>query len=67
MRLLLVEDERVLRQQLALGLKRAGYAVDEADNGQDALFFGDTENYDSVILDLGLPGMDGLTVLKRWR
>ena len=67
MRLLLVEDERTLRQQLALGLKRAGYAVDEADNGQDAWFLGDTENYDAVILDLGLPGVDGLTVLKRWR
>jgi two-component system OmpR family response regulator len=67
MRLLLVEDERTLRQQLILGLKRAGYAVDEADNGQDALFLGDTESYDAVILDLGLPGTDGLAVLKRWR
>jgi len=67
MRLLLVEDERTLRQQILLGLKRAGYAVDEADNGQDARFLGDTENYDAVILDLGLPGMDGLSVLKRWR
>lgn len=67
MRLLLVEDEQTLRGQLAAGLARAGYAVDEADNGQDALFLGDTENYDAVILDLGLPRMDGLSVLKRWR
>ncbi|MCL2076158.1 MAG: response regulator transcription factor [Betaproteobacteria bacterium] len=67
MRLLLVEDERTLRQQLLLALKHAGYAVDEADNGQEALFLGDTENYDAVILDLGLPGMDGFSVLKRWR
>jgi two-component system OmpR family response regulator len=67
MRLLLIEDEETLRQQLALGLKRAGYAVDEADNGQDGLFLGDSENYDAVILDLGLPRMDGLSVLKRWR
>lgn len=67
MRLLLVEDEQTLRGQLAAGLVRAGYAVDEADNGQDALFLGDTENYDAVILDLGLPRMDGLSVLKRWR
>ncbi|MDR2924855.1 MAG: response regulator transcription factor [Azoarcus sp.] len=67
MRLLLVEDEQTLRKQLAASLIRAGYAVDEADNGQDALFLGDTENYDAVVLDLGLPRMDGLSVLKRWR
>jgi len=67
MRILLVEDEPTLRAQLRTGLTEAGYAVDEADNGQDALFLGDTEAFDVVILDLGLPVLDGLSVLKRWR
>lgn len=67
MRLLLVEDEPTLRAQLRAGLEDAGYAVDEADNGRDAHFLGDTGAYDAVVLDLGLPQLDGLTVLKRWR
>ena len=67
MRILLVEDEPTLRAQLRVGLVEAGYAVDEADNGRDAHFIGDTESFDAVILDLGLPVLDGLTVLKRWR
>ncbi|MDO9215869.1 MAG: response regulator transcription factor [Lacisediminimonas sp.] len=67
MRVLLVEDEPALRMQLRTSLQEAGYAVDEADNGRDAHFAGDTENFDAVILDLGLPVLDGLTVLKRWR
>jgi two-component system, OmpR family, response regulator len=67
MRILLVEDEPTLRAQLRSGLLEAGYAVDEADNGRDAHFMGDTEPFDAVILDLGLPVLDGLTVLKRWR
>jgi two-component system OmpR family response regulator len=67
MRLLLVEDEPTLRSQLKLGLQQAGYVVDEADNGREAYFLGDTENFDAVVLDLGLPLIDGLTVLKRWR
>ncbi|WP_151445855.1 response regulator transcription factor [Lacisediminimonas profundi] len=67
MRVLLVEDEPVLRAQLRASLEDAGYAVDEADNGRDAHFAGDTEPFDAVILDLGLPVIDGLTVLKRWR
>jgi two-component system OmpR family response regulator len=66
-RLLLVEDEPTLRAQLRAGLEDAGYAVDEADNGRDAHFLGDTGAYDAVVLDLGLPQLDGLTVLKRWR
>jgi len=66
-RLLLVEDEPTLRAQLREGLMAAGYVVDEADNGRDAHFLGDTETFDAVILDLGLPVLDGLTVLKRWR
>ena len=67
MRLLLVEDEPTLRAQLREGLMAAGYVVDEADNGRDAHFLGDTETFDAVVLDLGLPVLDGLTVLKRWR
>lgn len=67
MKLLLVEDEPALRRQLETALMTAGYATDSVDNGQDAWFFGDTQAYDAVVLDLGLPVMDGLTVLKRWR
>ena len=67
MRILLVEDEPTLRAQLREALEAAAYAVDEADNGRDAHFLGDTETFDAVVLDLGLPVLDGLTVLKRWR
>jgi two-component system, OmpR family, response regulator len=67
MRILLVEDEPLLRAPLRSGLEAAGYVVDEADNGRDAHFLGDTETFDAVILDLGLPVLDGLSVLKRWR
>ncbi|MDO8888035.1 MAG: response regulator transcription factor [Hydrogenophaga sp.] len=67
MRILLVEDDPTLRAQLRTGLHEAGYAVDEADNGRDAYFLGDTETFDAVVLDLGLPVLDGLSVLKRWR
>ena len=67
MRILLVEDEPKLRQQLRLSLEEAGYVVDDADNGQDGHFLGDTEAFDAVVLDLGLPVLDGLTVIKRWR
>lgn len=67
MRILLVEDEPTLRAQLREALQAAAYAVDEADNGRDAHFLGDTETFDAVVLDLGLPVLDGLTVLKRWR
>ncbi len=67
MRILLVEDDPTLRAQLRTGLHEAGYAVDEVDNGRDAHFLGDTESFDAVVLDLGLPVLDGLSVLKRWR
>jgi two-component system OmpR family response regulator len=67
MRVLLVEDEPTLRSQLRVGLMEAGYAVDEADNGRDAQHLGETESFDAVVLDLGLPVLDGLTVLQRWR
>jgi len=67
MRILLVEDEPTLRAQLRAGLEDAGYVVDAADNGLDAQHLGETEAVDAVVLDLGLPVLDGLSVLKRWR
>ena len=67
MRILVVEDEPTLAEQLAEGVREAGYAVDVAHNGLDAHFMGDTESFDAVVLDLGLPQMDGITVLKKWR
>jgi two-component system OmpR family response regulator len=66
-KLLLVEDEPTLRAQLRGGLRDAGYAVDESDNGRDAQHLGETGEYDVVVLDLGLPLLDGLSVLQRWR
>ncbi|MGD8327501.1 MAG: response regulator transcription factor, partial [Sphingomonadales bacterium] len=56
-----------LSRQLKAALEQTGYAVDHADNGEDGHFLGDTESYDAVILDLGLPIMDGVTILERWR
>ena len=67
MRILIVEDEPTLQSQLAQSAREAGYAVDVASNGVDAHFQGDTEPYDAVVLDLGLPELDGISVLKRWR
>jgi two-component system, OmpR family, response regulator len=66
-RLLLVEDDAPLAERLQATLAAAGYAVDRADNGQDALFLGRSEDYDLVVLDLGLPRLPGLGVLERWR
>ncbi|MCW5594992.1 MAG: response regulator transcription factor [Rhodocyclaceae bacterium] len=67
MRILLVEDEPALAAQLAEGIRSAGYVVDVAGNGLDGHFMGDTEPYDAVVLDIGLPQMDGITVLRKWR
>ncbi len=67
MKILLVEDEPTLRAQLRTGLEEAGYVVDEADNGRDAQHLGEQESFDAVVLDLGLPVLDGLSVLRRWR
>ncbi len=67
MRILVVEDEARLSQQLATALGEAGYAVDCAAEGERAEFLGQTERYDAIVLDLGLPKVDGLTVLRRWR
>jgi two-component system OmpR family response regulator len=66
-RVLVVEDEAPLSEQLATALGHAGYAVDCAADGERAEFLGQTERYDAVVLDLGLPRIDGLTVLRRWR
>lgn len=67
MRVLVAEDEGALADQLATVLADAGYAVDVARDGGEAEFLGRTERYDAVVLDLGLPTLDGLTVLRRWR
>ncbi len=67
MRILIVEDEPNLLRQLKTGLETAGYAVDTATDGEEGLYLGNTEAYDAVVLDLGLPEIDGLTVLDRWR
>jgi two-component system OmpR family response regulator len=66
-RVLVVEDEESLAAQLAEALANAGYVVDRAGDGVRAEFLGVIESYDAVILDLGLPAMDGLTLLRRWR
>jgi two-component system, OmpR family, response regulator len=67
MRVLVVEDEPSLAKQLTTALQRAGYAVDHADDGERADLLGHDETYDAAILDLGLPKVDGLTLLRRWR
>ena len=67
MRVLLVEDDRRIASDVARALNSAGYVVEIVRDGEEAWFRGDTQDYGAVILDLGLPGMDGLAVLKRWR
>ncbi len=67
MRLLVIEDDPDLNRQLVTALSDAGYAVDTAPDGEEGHFLGDTETYDVVILDLGLPKMDGISVLEQWR
>src|SRR3954452_21931593 len=67
MRVLVVEDDRELGRQLTEQLGREGYAVDRALDGEEGEFMGATEPYDAVVLDLGLPRLDGLSVLRRWR
>lgn len=67
MRILVVEDDPDLKRQLVEALSFAGYAVDAAADGEEGYFLGDTEPYDLVILDLGLPKMDGISILEQWR
>ena len=67
MRVLVVEDDARIASDVSRALRASGYVVEVATNGEDAWFKGDTEDYGAVILDLGLPGKDGLAVLKRWR
>jgi two-component system OmpR family response regulator len=67
MRILVVEDTRELAAQLRRALQENGFAVDVAADGEEGLHLGETEPYDAVVLDLGLPRLDGLTVLRRWR
>ena len=67
MKILVVEDEMQLAEQLQQQLKSQGFIVDCANDGETAHFLGTTESYDAVVLDLGLPKLDGLTVLKKWR
>jgi len=67
LRLLVVEDDPDLNRQLTGALSDAGYVVDRAFDGEEGLFLGDTEPYDAVVLDIGLPKMDGISVLEAWR
>ena len=67
MRLLVVEDDRDLNRQIVSALEAAGYAVDRAYDGEEGQFLGETEPYDAVVLDIGLPKRDGVTVLETWR
>ena len=67
MRILVVEDNAELTRQIESTLKHALYVVDVAYDGEEGLFLGETEHYDAIILDLGLPKIDGIDVLERWR
>ena len=67
MRILIVEDEARIAEDLADAVNSGGYVAEISTDGEDAWFRGDTESYDAAVLDLGLPRLDGLTVLKRWR
>jgi two-component system, OmpR family, response regulator len=67
MRILLIEDDARIRNDVKAALEAVGYVVDARSDGEEGWFLGDTETYGAAILDLGLPQMDGLSVLKRWR
>lgn len=67
MRVLVVEDEAALAEDVQRALEQAGFAVEHCADGESAEFLGETEDYAAIVLDLGLPGRDGLSVLKRWR
>ena len=67
MRVLVVEDHAALAGQIMAALAEAGFVADHAADGEEAAFLGETEPCDAVVLDLGLPRLDGLSVLRRWR
>ena len=67
LRILLIEDDPDLNNQIKNSLEDVGYSVDTAVDGEEGHFLGDTEPYDAVVLDLGLPKIDGITVLEKWR
>ena len=67
MRILVVEDDPDLNRQLVAALGDAGYVVDKAMDGEEGHYLGETEPYDAVVLDLGLPVLDGVSVLEKWR
>lgn len=67
MRILVVEDDPDLNRQLVSALEEAGYVVDTSQDGEDGHYLGDSEPYDAVVLDLGLPTLDGISVLEKWR
>ena len=67
LRILVIEDDPDLNRQLVSALNDAGYAVDRARDGEEGHFLGDTEPYDAVVLDIGLPKIDGISVLEQWR
>jgi two-component system, OmpR family, response regulator len=67
MRILVVEDDPDLNRQIVSALSDAGYVVDKAMDGEEGCYLGETEPYDAVVLDLGLPVIDGVSVLEKWR
>lgn len=67
MRVLVIEDDADLNRQLSTVFEEAGYVVDRAFDGEEGHFLGDTEPYDAIVLDIGLPKMDGISVLEQWR
>jgi two-component system, OmpR family, response regulator len=67
MRVLVVEDEAAVAESIRSNLERGGFTVDVASDGEEAWFLGDTEDFSAAVLDLGLPRLDGLSILKRWR
>jgi two-component system OmpR family response regulator len=67
LRLLVVEDDKDLNRQIVRALEQSGYAVDRAYDGEEGCHLGETEPYDAVVLDIGLPKKDGVTILEEWR
>ena len=67
MRILVVEDETRIAGDIAQAIDASGYVAEVGGEGEEAWFRGGTENYSAIVLDIGLPGIDGLTILRRWR